>query len=109
MFLRVWDVASVPLGSLPFSWMPARCSAPPPSLPPPSLGADAHAHPLPDELESLLALGHLEQLHGEPLNHFLQELGVVVEMPKAPGRPEAPGRPCLLSSLPFGPHGGPKP
>lgn len=75
----------------------------PPSLLPLPLGEDVHAHNLPDELESSLALGHLEQLHGVPLDHGLQELGVVAKMP------EAPGMPCLRSSLLFGPCWGPKP
>lgn len=57
----------------------------------------AHAHSLPDALESSLALGHLEQLHGTPSDLVLQGLGVFA------GVPETPGMPCLRSSLPLGP------
>ena len=58
-----------------------------------SLGMDVHAHPLLDELECALVLGHFEQLQGAPLigckaAHFLDhvpyELGVLSEAPTTP-------------------------
>lgn len=58
-----------------------------------SLGADVRAHPLLDELECALVLGHFEQLHGSPLvgceaahlpDHVPHELGVFGEAPASP-------------------------
>lgn len=65
-----------------------------------------HAHPLPDEPESPLVLGDVEQLHGaaltgaeaaHPLDHVQHELGVLGQALAAVGGPPLAhvlGQPC---------------